>query len=65
MSKISDQHDKSTESKMENSQEELMQDMIKKEMIKKIEEKFVNNDEDTYNALKALIHDSSLKDDLW
>lgn len=58
-------HDKNTESRMEHEQDVLMKEMIKKDMIKKIEAKFNEGDQDTYNALKALISDNSLKGDLW
>lgn len=60
-----DLHDKKTESRMEHEQDVLMKEMIKKDMIKKIEAKFNEGDQDTYNALKALITDNSLKGDLW
>lgn len=60
-----DLHDKNTESRMEHEQDVLMKEMIKKDMIKKIEAKFNEGDQDTYNALKALISDNSLKGDLW
>lgn len=60
-----DAQDKKIEKLMENEQDFIMKEMIKKDMMKKIEDKLKENDPDVMDALKALIHDDSLKKDIW